>query len=97
MDGYYVLKVPYSDARELCMDIMKYGPDVEVLAPECITRASDRSAARSGGALYETCLGQGSSVPAGVSRHKRWLNKKGRVDFSTRPLLFALLELCMSD
>ena len=36
MDGYYVLKVPYSDARELCMDIMKYGPDVEVLAPDAL-------------------------------------------------------------
>jgi predicted DNA-binding transcriptional regulator YafY len=36
LDGYYVLKVPYSDARELAMDIMKYGPDVEVLAPEAL-------------------------------------------------------------
>lgn len=36
LDGYYVLKVPYSDARELCMDILKYGPDVEVLAPPAL-------------------------------------------------------------
>ena len=36
MDGYFVLKVPYSDARELSMDIMKYGPDVEVLAPQAL-------------------------------------------------------------
>jgi predicted DNA-binding transcriptional regulator YafY len=33
LDGAYVLSVPYSDARELVMDILKYGPDVEVLAP----------------------------------------------------------------
>jgi predicted DNA-binding transcriptional regulator YafY len=33
LDGAYVLKVPYSDARELVMDILKYGADVEVLAP----------------------------------------------------------------
>ncbi len=33
LDGSYVLSVPYSDARELVMDILKYGPDVEVLAP----------------------------------------------------------------
>ncbi len=31
-DGYE-LQVPYSDPRELLMDILKYGPDVEVLAP----------------------------------------------------------------
>jgi predicted DNA-binding transcriptional regulator YafY len=29
----YVLEVPYSDDTELLMDILKYGPQVEVLAP----------------------------------------------------------------
>ena len=32
-DGRYELRLPYSDARELAMDILKYGPDVEVMAP----------------------------------------------------------------
>jgi predicted DNA-binding transcriptional regulator YafY len=32
-DGTYVLSVPYADDRELLMDILKYGPDVEVLEP----------------------------------------------------------------
>lgn len=32
-DGSYVLEVPYSDPRELVMDILRYGPDVEVLSP----------------------------------------------------------------
>lgn len=32
-DGRYELKVPYSNSRELLMDVMKYGPDAEVLAP----------------------------------------------------------------
>jgi predicted DNA-binding transcriptional regulator YafY len=32
-DGSYVLEIPYADDRELIMDIMKFGPDVEVLAP----------------------------------------------------------------
>lgn len=32
-DGRYELRVPYSNAVELTMDILKYGPDVEVLAP----------------------------------------------------------------
>lgn len=33
LDGSYLLKVPFSDPRELVMDVLKYGPDVEVLAP----------------------------------------------------------------
>lgn len=33
-DGHYVLRVPYSDDRELVMDILKYGPDVEVIEPK---------------------------------------------------------------
>ncbi len=32
--GAFELQVPYSDPRELVMDILKYGPDVEVIAPE---------------------------------------------------------------
>lgn len=38
-DGSYVLKVPYSDDRELMMDILKYGPDVEVQAPKRLRAA----------------------------------------------------------
>jgi predicted DNA-binding transcriptional regulator YafY len=29
----YQLQIPYSDPRELVMDVLKYGPEVEVLAP----------------------------------------------------------------
>jgi predicted DNA-binding transcriptional regulator YafY len=36
LDGSYLLKVPFSDPRELVMDILKYGPDVEVLAPSSL-------------------------------------------------------------
>ena len=36
LDGAYLLKVPYSDPRELVMDILKYGADVEVLAPAAL-------------------------------------------------------------
>ena len=35
-DGSYCLEIPYSDPRELVMDILKYGPDVEVLSPESL-------------------------------------------------------------
>ena len=31
--GYYVLEIPYSSPHELVLDICRYGPDVEVVAP----------------------------------------------------------------
>lgn len=45
-DGSYVLDVPYSNSRELLMDVLRYGPDVEVLAPPALrdqvrTRAAE--------------------------------------------------------
>jgi predicted DNA-binding transcriptional regulator YafY len=33
-NGRYTLELPYRDDRELLPEILKYGPDVEVLAPE---------------------------------------------------------------
>ncbi len=33
LDSSYELEIPYRDPRELIMDILKYGPDVEVLKP----------------------------------------------------------------
>ncbi len=33
-EGGYELQVPYSDERELVMEVLKYGPDCEVVAPE---------------------------------------------------------------
>ncbi len=35
-DGSYVLEVPYADDRELVMDILKFGADVEVLSPAAL-------------------------------------------------------------
>lgn len=35
-DGRYELSVPYADPRELILDILKFGPDVEVAAPEAL-------------------------------------------------------------
>ena len=32
-EGRYILSVPYSDDRELVMDILKFGPEVEVRGP----------------------------------------------------------------
>ena len=38
-DGSYILKFPYSDERELILDIMRYGDSVEVLAPKTLREA----------------------------------------------------------
>jgi predicted DNA-binding transcriptional regulator YafY len=38
-DGSYVVEVPFSAEKELMMDILKFGPDVEVLAPESLRQA----------------------------------------------------------
>ncbi len=35
-DGSYLLEVPYSHDRELLMELLKFGADVEVLAPEAL-------------------------------------------------------------
>jgi len=39
LDGSYLLKFPYSREPELVMDILKYGADVEVLAPDSLRTA----------------------------------------------------------
>jgi len=37
--GAYVLELPFSDTRELLMDILKYGADIEVLGPASLRAA----------------------------------------------------------
>jgi predicted DNA-binding transcriptional regulator YafY len=37
-DGSYVLELPYADDRELIMDILKFGAEVEVLGPTALKR-----------------------------------------------------------
>lgn len=50
-DGRYRLELPYADDRELLMDILKYGPEVEVLAPPSL-RAKVARLLADAGALY---------------------------------------------
>jgi predicted DNA-binding transcriptional regulator YafY len=38
-DGRYELRVPYSNPAELIMDILKFGPEVEVVAPPALREA----------------------------------------------------------
>ena len=39
LDGTYLLRLPYAKEPELVMDILRYGPDVEVLAPPALREA----------------------------------------------------------
>jgi predicted DNA-binding transcriptional regulator YafY len=45
-DGAWTLQLPFSSARELAMDILRYGPEVEVIAPEFLREAVADSARR---------------------------------------------------
>ena len=38
-DGAYVLEIPFADPRELVMDVLKYGAEVEVLGPPALVQA----------------------------------------------------------
>ena len=51
-DGTYILEFPYSDDRELLGDILRFGSDVEVLAPKSL-RTSVISAATQSLAIYK--------------------------------------------
>jgi predicted DNA-binding transcriptional regulator YafY len=45
-DGSCILELPYSDSRELVMDILRHGADVEVLAPASLREEVQASARR---------------------------------------------------
>jgi predicted DNA-binding transcriptional regulator YafY len=51
LDGTYLLRFPYAQEPELVMDILKYGPDVQVLAPASL-REAVASQLRAAAALY---------------------------------------------
>jgi predicted DNA-binding transcriptional regulator YafY len=50
-DGRYELRLPYDNPTELAMDILRYGADVEVLAPESL-RSEIAERLRAAAALY---------------------------------------------
>ncbi len=43
-DGAWTLEIPFSDPRELIMDILRYGAEVEVLSPASLRNAVATSA-----------------------------------------------------
>jgi predicted DNA-binding transcriptional regulator YafY len=50
-EGAWTLELPFSNARELVMDIMRYGPEVEVLSPDSL-RLAVAEAARQTATIY---------------------------------------------
>ncbi len=62
--GYYYLEIPYSDPRELMLDVLKYGPDVQVLAPPALRREVARRLQAAAG-QYATKPPPKSARPAG--------------------------------
>ena len=50
--GAWILELPFSSARELVMDILRYGPEVEVLAPDSL-RITVAISARQAAAIYD--------------------------------------------
>ena len=51
-EGAWTLELPFSSARELVMDILRYGPEVEVVSPDSLREAVAESA-RQAVAIYE--------------------------------------------
>jgi proteasome accessory factor C len=63
-DGRYELRIPYSNALELTMDVLKYGPDVEVVEPAALRElVSERL--RAALAHYATSSPEGLRLPLG--------------------------------
>jgi predicted DNA-binding transcriptional regulator YafY len=48
-DGSWLLKVPFSSSRELIMDILRHGAEVEVLAPDFLRQAVAAEAQKAAG------------------------------------------------
>ncbi|MBK6660617.1 MAG: WYL domain-containing protein [Proteobacteria bacterium] len=64
-DGRYELRLPYSDDRELLMDILKHKAEVEILAPSELREAVAASL-RSAAAQYQRENQQGSGFETGT-------------------------------
>lgn len=74
-DGQYQLSVPYADERELILDILKFGPDVEVISPISL-RGAIQERLRNALARYADRKLH-TKTPPGAKRSKRTSHRKG--------------------
>ncbi|MCU0989665.1 MAG: WYL domain-containing protein, partial [Xanthomonadales bacterium] len=51
--GRWLLRVPFGSARELIMDVLRYGAEVEVLAPAFLRQAVADEARKTAG-IYDS-------------------------------------------
>ena len=65
-DGRFELRVPYSNPAELIMDILKYGPDVEVAAPAELRRAVAERLTQAAALYRSKADGEGANSEQGV-------------------------------
>ena len=56
-DGRYELRIPYRDARELVMDVLRHGAEVEVVGPEALREAVTVELERALGTYRQSALG----------------------------------------
>jgi predicted DNA-binding transcriptional regulator YafY len=68
-EGQYVLEIPFSDERELLMDILKHGPEVEVLSPATLREKV--------AVLHEEAARRYESGPAATKRLARGGRRRG--------------------
>jgi predicted DNA-binding transcriptional regulator YafY len=52
-DGRYELRVPYANAKELLMDVLRYGPEAEIVAPASLREEAKISLKLALGAYHE--------------------------------------------
>ncbi len=69
-DGSYVLELPYADDRELVMDILRYGPEAEALAPPAL-RERVAAALAAAAQRYRAPPAPGRTSVQRVSRARR--------------------------
>jgi predicted DNA-binding transcriptional regulator YafY len=63
--GNYVLELPYSDERELLMDVLKHGSEVEVLAPHSLRERVAQQLRQTLSRYVEATEGGSSHEPGG--------------------------------
>jgi proteasome accessory factor C len=73
-DGCYELRVPYSNPAELIMDILKFGPDVEVIAPPELRQAVAERLAQAAG-RYDQMQARPAAAPCAAQQGRRASNR----------------------
>jgi predicted DNA-binding transcriptional regulator YafY len=69
-DGSFILELPYSDPRELTMDILRHGADVHVLAPDALRNAVVDALDAAHSRYLPQTLDANAATPGGSTRSR---------------------------